>query len=377
MNRFFVFVFLFPCFVFCQVEPFKVVLDAGHGGKDPGKVQGKVYEKDIVLKIVRLVGSSLASDPLFKVIYTRFDDTFVELYERGAIANKAKADLFVSIHCNASSNVLAQGVECYVLGLSSSDANLEVCRAENEVITFEDNYKKNYSQYDISSAEIYIGLSIMQEEYLNQSIHIASSIQNAFSSELKRKERGVKQAGFIVLHQTYMPAVLVEIGFMTNEQELEYLTSSLGQQEIASAIVSAIKKYRTFIKKYDVKVLDYQKKVEANNKKSVVAKEISEKKEQVENISTPLPSSKPSSLTYRVQIASSSRSLELVPENFKGLSNIYKEPYNSLFRYFYQLPTSSFSQAKQYQQQAIKKGFKDAFIVPYLNGERTTMDKIN
>lgn len=377
MNRFFVFLFLFPCFVFCQVEPFKVVLDAGHGGKDPGKVQGKVYEKDIVLKIVRLVGSSLASDPLFKVIYTRFDDTFVELYERGAIANKAKADLFVSIHCNASSNVLAQGVECYVLGLSSSDANLEVCRAENEVITFEDNYKKNYSQYDISSAEIYIGLSIMQEEYLNQSIHIASSIQNAFSSELKRKERGVKQAGFIVLHQTYMPAVLVEIGFMTNEQELEYLTSSLGQQEIASAIVSAIKKYRTFIKKYDVKVLDYQKKVEANNKKSVVAKEISEKKEQVENISTPLPSSKPSSLTYRVQIASSSRSLELVPENFKGLSNIYKEPYNSLFRYFYQLPTSSFSQAKQYQQQAIKKGFKDAFIVPYLNGERTTMDKIN
>lgn len=377
MNRFFVFLFLFPCFVFCQVEPFKVVLDAGHGGKDPGKVQGKVYEKDIVLKIVRLVGSSLASDPLFKVIYTRFDDTFVELYERGAIANKAKADLFVSIHCNASSNVLAQGVECYVLGLSSSDANLEVCRAENEVITFEDNYKKNYSQYDISSAEIYIGLSIMQEEYLNQSIHIASSIQNAFSSELKRKERGVKQAGFIVLHQTYMPAVLVEIGFMTNEQELEYLTSSLGQQEIASAIVSAIKKYRIFIKKYDVKVLDYQKKVEANNKKSVVAKEISEKKEQVENISTPLPSSKPSSLTYRVQIASSSRSLELVPENFKGLSNIYKEPYNSLFRYFYQLPTSSFSQAKQYQQQAIKKGFKDAFIVPYLNGERTTMDKIN
>lgn len=377
MNRFFVFLFLFPCFVFCQVEPFKVVLDAGHGGKDPGKVQGKVYEKDIVLKIVRLVGSSLASDPLFKVIYTRFDDTFVELYERGAIANKAKADLFVSIHCNASSNVLAQGVECYVLGLSSSDANLEVCRAENEVITFEDNYKKNYSQYDISSAEIYIGLSIMQEEYLNQSIHIASSIQNAFSSELKRKERGVKQAGFIVLHQTYMPAVLVETGFMTNEQELEYLTSSLGQQEIASAIVSAIKKYRTFIKKYDVKVLDYQKKVEANNKKSVVAKEISEKKEQVENISTPLPSSKPSSLTYRVQIASSSRSLELLPENFKGLSNIYKEPYNSLFRYFYQLPTSSFSQAKQYQQQAIKKGFKDAFIVPYLNGERTTMDKIN
>ena len=249
MKKYFFYIFLlFSLSIEAQTEPFKIVLDAGHGGKDPGKVHKKIYEKDIVLKIILLLGKELEKDPLFKVIYTRRDDHFIELYERGAIANKAKADLFVSVHCNSSPSKDAHGSESYVLGLHVNDINFEVAKEENQVIFLEKDYKERYAGYDINSPESFIGLSIMQEEYLEQSIQAAKRVQSSLAENTQRRDRGVKQAGFIVLHQTYMPALLIETGFLSNQEEREYLNSIAGQQQIAISIAKAIKNYYHWLK---------------------------------------------------------------------------------------------------------------------------------
>ena len=196
-------------------KKFKVVLDAGHGGSDPGKPSKAGYkEKDIALKIVLATGKALEKDPNIEVVYTRKTDKFIELKERGAIANRAEADLFISVHCNAH-HTQAYGAETYVLGLHRNETNFNVAKAENEVILLEENYEENYAQYDINSPESFIGLTLLQEQFLEQSIELAASIQDNFRERLKRKDRSVKQAGFIVLHQTVMPSVLVETGFIT------------------------------------------------------------------------------------------------------------------------------------------------------------------
>ena len=226
-----------------QNKDFVVVLDAGHGGKDPGKIAGKnMFEKDIALKIVLEVGDLLEKTKGIKVVYTRKTDVFVELKERGRIANKADANLFVSVHCNAH-NTQAEGAETWVLGTHANKQNFEVAKAENAVILLEDNYKVNYKGFDPNSPESVIGLTLMQEEYLDQSIQLASIIQNEFITKLRRKDRGVKQAGFVVLHQTYMPSILIETGFITNSKEGLYLNSKLGQQKFSESIYNGIKKY--------------------------------------------------------------------------------------------------------------------------------------
>ena len=178
-----------------------------------------------------------------KVIYTRKKDVFVELFERGAIANRADADLFVSVHCD-SHNSQAYGAGTFVLGLHANKRNMEVAKKENEVIFLEENYQENYAGYDPNSPESFIGLTLMQEEYLDQSIMLASLVQNNFVNKLKRKDRSVKQAGFIVLHQSYMPSVLIETGFLTNKKEGAYLNSSKGQREMAASIADAILSYK-------------------------------------------------------------------------------------------------------------------------------------
>ncbi|MEL6810539.1 MAG: N-acetylmuramoyl-L-alanine amidase, partial [Bacteroidota bacterium] len=179
-------------------KPFVVVLDAGHGGHDSGKYHNGMKESKIALSITLKVGAILEKDPNIKVIYTRKTDVFVKLKERGAIANRADADLFVSIHCNAH-NSQAHGAETFVLGLHANERNMEVAKKENEVIFLEENFEENYAGYDPNSPESFIGLAIMQEEYLDQSIMLASLVQNNFVNKLKRKDRSVKQAGFIVL----------------------------------------------------------------------------------------------------------------------------------------------------------------------------------
>ncbi len=229
-----------------DTNKFVVVLDAGHGGHDPGNLGNGYFEKNIALNIVLKVGRILEQNPDIQVIYTRKDDTFIDLYVRGEIANKANADLFVSVHCDSHTSD-AHGAGTFVLGLHANKQNFEIAKKENSVIYLEDNYESRYANYDINSPESVIGLTIMQEEFLDQSIALAKMIQDNFSGKLKRNNRKVKQAGFIVLHQTFMPSVLVETGFLTNKKEGAYLNSKKGQSEMGEAISDAILNYKNSV----------------------------------------------------------------------------------------------------------------------------------
>ena len=255
MNKtwiiFFVSLFITPTLISFDINPtaqlskdkFVVVLDAGHGGHDPGNLGNGYLEKNIALGIVLMAGEELEKDPDIKVIYTREDDSFVDLFRRGEIANQANADLFVSVHCDSHSSN-AYGAGTFVLGLHANRQNFEVAKKENSVIYLEDDYENRYSEYDINSPESIIGLTIMQEEFLDQSILLGKKLQDNFAKRLKRKDRKVKQAGFIVLHQTFMPSVLIEAGFLTNKNEGGYLNSKKGQTEMGKAIADAIKGYK-------------------------------------------------------------------------------------------------------------------------------------
>ena len=254
LNKFFFIPLAIACFLLCsysynesevfpQTDQFTVVLDAGHGGHDPGNLGNGYMEKNIALNIVLNVGRKLESHPDIKVIYTRKDDSFVDLYVRGEIANKANADLFVSVHCDSHTSD-ANGAGTFVLGLHANKQNFEIAKKENSVIYLEDNYETRYADYDINSPESVIGLTIMQEEFLDQSIMLGKMMQDNFSNNLSRNDRKVKQAGFIVLHQTFMPSVLIETGFLTNKSEGVYLNSKKGQDEMGSAIADAIINYK-------------------------------------------------------------------------------------------------------------------------------------
>ncbi|MBE0679283.1 MAG: N-acetylmuramoyl-L-alanine amidase, partial [Bacteroidales bacterium] len=225
-----------------------VVIDAGHGGKDPGAVGAISKEKDINLAVALKAGKYI-SDNLrdVKVIYTRIDDTFPGLAERAEVANRHKADVFISIHSNAISDKRFTGAETYVLGQTMDDANLQVAMKENSVITFEKDYKTKYEGFDPNSAESYIIFSLMQNTYLKQSTEFATMIQNQFRDRVGRKDRGVRQAGFVVLWRTTMPSVLVELGFISNPDEEKYLNSSQGQDYLASAIFRAFRDYKQTI----------------------------------------------------------------------------------------------------------------------------------
>ena len=224
-------------------DKFIVVLDAGHGGHDPGNLGNGYLEKNIALRIVLETGKILEKDPDIEVVYTRKEDVFVDLYVRGEIANKAKADLFVSVHCDSHTSN-AHGAGTFVMGLHANKQNFEIAKKENSVIYLEDNYETRYAEYDINSPESVIGLTIMQEEFLDQSIMLAKIMQEKFARKLKRNDRKVKQAGFIVLHQTFMPSVLIEAGFLTNKNEGSYLNSRKGQSEMGKAIAEAIINYK-------------------------------------------------------------------------------------------------------------------------------------
>ena len=314
-------------------EKFKIVLDAGHGGKDPGRPnKNGIKEKDIVLNIALLLGKKLENSNN-KVIYTRKDDRFLTLRKRASIANESDADLFISIHCNAFNDSRVYGFETFVYGLHVNKANFDVALKENEVIFLEEDFKKNYKGFDPKSPESLIGLTLMQEDYLDQSIILASFIQDNFSKKLKRKNRGVKQSGFWVLHNTYMPSVLVEAGFMTNSKEGAYLNSKKGQSEIADAIYDAILKYKKSIGFSDSPTV-----LKANN------------------------------FSYRVQISASKNLIELEPYNFKGLKNVTVIKENNTYKYFFSNSTN-FDDITKKKNKAIENGFKNAFIVTFINGE--------
>lgn len=223
----------------------KVVIDAGHGGKDPGTNGAFSIEKEIALKIARKAGEYI--DKNLKgvdVIYTRFDDKFVELEERAQIANRNGADLFISIHCNSFPSPTVYGTETYVMGLHKEDANLQVAIRENSVIYLENNYKDRYGDFDPKSPESHIFFSLYQTAFLNNSINLATKIEIQFAKRAGRRSRGVKQAGFWVLWSTSMPSVLVETGYLSNPREERDLNNELKQDYIASGIFRAVRAYK-------------------------------------------------------------------------------------------------------------------------------------
>ncbi|WP_282050967.1 N-acetylmuramoyl-L-alanine amidase family protein [Maribacter aquivivus] len=385
-------------------DPFIVVLDAGHGGHDPGNLGNGYLEKKIALNIVLKVGEILSKNKDIKVIYTRKDDTFIDLYVRGEVANKANADLFVSVHCDSHTSD-AHGAGTFVLGLHANKQNFEIAKKENSVIYLEDNYENRYADYDINSPESVIGLTIMQEEFLDQSVALATMIQENFSNKLKRTDRKVKQAGFIVLHQTFMPSVLVETGFLTNKDEGAYLNSTKGQNDMGEAIAKAILHYKEGVQPTVKSVATTVTKPKAPPVQEVVVEKVEEKKEIVaepakevvaevdprkEIISTPkveevkevvaeVPVVKvkeainekevANSIVFKIQLMASSKNVALSSSNFKGLSNLSQEPFKNLYRYMYG-ETRSYREAKMMQSQAQEKGYATAYIVAYKLGER-------
>lgn len=228
-----------------QSDIFKVTLDAGHGGHDNGANYYGHIEKNIALAVMLKVGKILEENPKNKVNYTRKTDVFIDLIERANISNRANANIFVSIHCNANRNPDGYGTETYVMGMTKVGSNLEAAKKENSVITLEKDYKLKYEGFDPNSPETMIGMTLMQEEYLDNSISLASKVEESFGNLGKKiRGEGVKQAPFMVLHKAYMPRVLIEIGFLSNVTEGAILDSEQGQNEIAKAIADAIISYK-------------------------------------------------------------------------------------------------------------------------------------
>lgn len=325
-------------------KKFKVVLDAGHGGHDSGNRGNGYYEKNIALNVVLALGKELEAQPDVEVIYTRKKDVFLELWERADIANNANADLFISVHCNSHSSQ-AKGTETFVLGIDGNAKNMAIAKKENSVILLEDNYEKRYAGFDPNSPETSIGLELMQEEYLDQSINLASFIENEFTGSVKRSSRGVKQNIFWVLHRSVMPSVLVETGFLTNNEEGKFLNSTAGQQKMAKAIAKAVTNYKTSIKSNE-SITFVEEKMTSSTTTLVEKPLIKE------------------GITFKVQLAASKRKLETKSYNFKGLDHISRTKGGRFYKYYYE-STSDYTLARKFLTQAKNKGYKEAFIVSF------------
>ncbi|MBK7084195.1 MAG: N-acetylmuramoyl-L-alanine amidase [Flavobacteriales bacterium] len=326
-----------------------VVLDAGHGGKDPGNLgtgRFKTTEKHVSLNVAKLLGKYITQAyPDVKVLYTREDDRFIELMERCNIANRAKADVFISIHCNANDSHDPHGCETYAMGLHKTEANMRVAQKENEAILLEDGHELKYDGYDPKDPESIIALSLRQNIHLDHSLLLSSLIQKQFKERVGRPDRGVKQAGFIVISYTTMPSVLIELGFLTNATEEDFLQGAEGQDYMASAIYRAFKEYKSTV-------------------------------EGVE-IAAPLPPEKPApeavastdAVHFKVQVSTSSKRIEPVAKNFKGLEGVEEQQGAGLFRYTVgDEPT--LEGARGVQRVCREKGFDGAFIVAFKAGVR-------
>ncbi|WP_172594542.1 N-acetylmuramoyl-L-alanine amidase family protein [Mariniphaga sediminis] len=338
-----------------------VVIDPGHGGRDPGAVHGRAREKDIVLDISLRLGKYIQQNfPEVKVIYTRDRDVFVPLYRRAAIANENDADLFISIHVNAVQRGLVQGTETYILGQHRTKDNLEVAKKENAVILLEDDYRTTYEGFDPNSSESYIMFELVQDEYLEQSAMLASAIQDQFRERAKRIDRSVKQAGFLVLRQTTMPSILVETGFLSHPSERNFLMSEPGRDYLASAI------YRAF--------RDYKKKVEAKSSFNLVTVPSAplspgnvNGSESRENQVAQKPD-----IIFSVQVASLASPVEIKPSNFNGESEIFMQNSGKTYRYFCG-KYSTIEQAKA-ERKRLRSRFNGAFVVAFENGELIPVD---
>lgn len=364
--------------IYSQNSKFTVTLDAGHGAHDYGAVYSGRIEKNIALAVVLKVGAILEKTRKIDVIYTRKTDVFIDLIERANIANRAKSDIFVSIHCNANKNTTADGTETYVMGLSKLASNLEVAKKENSVITKEKDYKQKYDGFDPNSPESLLGFTLMQEEYLDNSINLASKIEEQFGKLGKKlRQGGVKQERFMVLHKAYMPRVLVEMGFISNPIEGEILNSEEGQDELADAIANAIISYRNENfgdGNLPIKELKPSKRVVVKQVKDTITKPTTVEKTTEAKQDELKKEDKSNGIIYKVQIGTSPKKVALESKNFKGLEPISMNELNKSFVYLYG-ETTDIQEAKQFLATAKSKGYTTAFIVPFKNGQKISLQE--
>jgi N-acetylmuramoyl-L-alanine amidase len=349
---------------------FTVVLDAGHGGKDPGNLgtgRYKKTEKDISLEVVLSVGKYIEEHfPDVRVVYTRKTDAFPTLKERVEMANSSKADLFISVHCNANDNKAAYGAETFVMGLHKSEESLRTAMRENASIYLEENHASDYAGFDPKNPDTYIALSLRENIFLDQSLHLAKHVQDQFRSRVGRKDRGVKQAGYYVISFTNMPSVLVELGFLTNSEEEDFLHSDEGKSYMSSAI------YRAF-KDYHQKLSHGKAAAPAADRPEVIQvtapAAASPDKETGSSSGGIVWRNVPDGVRYQVQILSSVKPVDKKSSDFRGLDRVEDYFSNGAYRYLAGR-TASFREAKAMQDELRRMGFKDAFVVAFENNKR-------
>ena len=361
-----------------------VVIDAGHGGRDPGAVGKHSKEKNIVLDVALLTGTYIRQNlPDVKVIFTRSKDEFIELHRRAAIANENNADLFLSIHCNASVDTKVFGAETFVMGEHKTEANLEVAKLENAAILFEENASDEYGGFDPNSTAAYIALSLFQSDNKQQSIKIAQQVQEQFTKRVGRKDRSVQQAGFLVLYKTAMPSILIELGFITNLNEEKFLMSEDGKAFMASAIYRAFREYKQQYERDNITPIEIPeewKEILAPSKKDTTAtvnpspepEKIIEKEEIVSQQVT--TENQTESIVYKVQFATFPREIPLNDKRFSQLRDVGFYFHNGLFKY----TSGSFSNLKEainHQSKLRKNGYDDAFVVAFEKGIRIKIEE--
>lgn len=337
-----------------------VVIDAGHGGKDPGCHGSSAHEKNVCLSMALELGKKIKQAfPGVKVIYTRDKDVFVELDERARIANKANADLFICIHANSASPT-AYGTETYVLGLHKTDAQAKIADRENSTIYLEDDKGEKYKDFDMSPDAI-IARQLQLSVFLDQSISFASKLQAEFKS-IGRHDRGVRQAGFLVLYKTTMPSVLIETGFLTNVEEEKFLADTTNQRKMAGAMFKAFEKYKTELEGVDSKT---------NGSKEVKQEE----NPSVQNNSKEIQNdTKDEAVYFRIQVETSDSKIALNSTRFKGFEvKEYKQ--DNLYKYTIGDFKNDFKSANNYKNELRQKGFSNAFVVAFQNGERISLEK--
>lgn len=330
-------------------DRFVVVIDPGHGGNDPGAVGRKGKEKNINLNVATKLGKLIernCNDT--KIVYTRKSDVFVPLHKRADIANSAKANLFISIHTNAVArkNSHVRGTETYTLGLHRTEDNLEVAKKENSVILIEDDYKQRYAGFNPNSSESYIIFEFMQDKNMEQSVNFATLIQKQFK-DCNRVDKGVHQAGFLVLRETSMPSVLVELGYISNPSEETYLLSDKGTSELAKAIFNAFLSYKNNI---------------TQTKTTGIKKETT--KETKAEATKPDSNSKP---VFKIQILASDKVIPANSSQFKGLKNVSYYKDNGMIKYTY-AEDEDYNRILQIKRKTVDPKFKDAFIIAFKNG---------
>ena len=357
---------------------FTLVIDAGHGGRDVGAMGRKAKEKTINLNVALAFGKLVETKcPEVKVIYTRKTDKFVALSERAAIANRNNADLFISIHTNAvARGKKVYGTETFTLGMARADENLEVAKRENSVITYEDNYKQTYAGFDPNSPESYIIFEFMQDRYMEQSVELARCIQTQYTSHAKRQNKGVKQAGFLVLRETSMPSVLTELGFISTPAEEDYLNSVRGQQQLAQSLYNGFATYYKKVKKHAAAPLVTVNEAAATPEATAPVAPLPETPTVAPSAAstaattTTATTAKP---VFKVQIFTSPTKLK--PTD-KRLKNVQKPDYykdGKTYKYTSGSSTN-FTTINNLRRQ-LSKRFKGCFVVAFVNGERIDLDE--